>query len=617
LQEYFLKLSVKFATTRFFMKLRNLSLLASFLLFFVTDSIAQTKISCTEYDEYVLTHELTPAGPVPTALDPNGVYPYISYVETSNRPVPKKYHFIVLENDQMKVTICPGLGGKVFSMIHKPSGKEVLYVPDVIRYTRILPRFYFVAGGIEVSFPISHSPTQNETVLYKIDRANGRTYVTCGERELRFGMQWSVEYSLGHNDNFLTERVIFSNPGTSTYPWMSWSNAALPSAGDTKYDFPKGTVLSHSSKLDTIDWEKEGPKVQADIKEMTGYFWKTKDANAFGAYTPSLGTGLYHVADEKIADGIKLWSYGVGDDSAWSTLSTAKHQTYIEIQGGPIGDQSIKLEMPPNQKRWHVEYWIATDKELNIYSLKVPHIKLRPTSDIPLFQWARKKEVKTWEDLQNAYKAKSKLPEPPSINENCWAPSGMENLDAPFKWAISNTSGEKSDLWKFYYGTWLAGRDRTADAIRILSEAKIGVAKALLARLLKSKGDMQAAKEALESISEKWLQIDPQIIIERDKVLRNLGPQMIPEREQWLSKVDALNDEWIIERKVQLLIDKGETQKAKDLLLSTPFQKVHQTYTRTNLWQQICDKLRIPFYPIPKQLGEDQLARFGAYREYE
>ena len=141
---------------------------------------------------------MTPAGPVPTAFDPNGVYPYMSYAETSNRPVPKKYRFIVLENDHVKATICPDLGGKVYSLIHKPSGKEVLYVPDVIRYTRILPRFYFIAGGIEVSFPISHSPTQNETVLYKIDKTKDRIYVTCGERELRFGMQWSVEYSLGH-----------------------------------------------------------------------------------------------------------------------------------------------------------------------------------------------------------------------------------------------------------------------------------------------------------------------------------------------------------------------------------------------------------------------------------
>src|SRR5678816_1872416 len=146
--------------------------------------------------EYRLTHELVPCGPVPTALDPNGVYPYVSYCETSDRPILRQHEFIVLENDRMRVTICPTLGGKVTSMILKSSGKEILYAPDVIRHTRILPRFYFVAGGIEVSFPISHSPTQNETVLYKIDKTKDRIYVTCGERELRFGMQWSVEYSL-------------------------------------------------------------------------------------------------------------------------------------------------------------------------------------------------------------------------------------------------------------------------------------------------------------------------------------------------------------------------------------------------------------------------------------
>jgi hypothetical protein len=592
-------------------------LMLALILFTVNGFGQEVNVTSTEYDEYILTHELTPVGPVPTAFDPNGVYPYMSYAETSNRPVAKKYRFVTLENEQLKVTICPDLGGKVYSMIHKASGKEVLYVPDVVRYTRILPRFYFVAGGIEVSFPISHSPTQNEKVLYKIDKTKDRTYVTCGERELRFGMQWSVEYSLGGNDNFLTQRVIFHNPGASAYPWMSWSNAAIPSSPKTIFDFPKGRVLSHSSKVDTINWQEQGPKTESDIKEMTGYFWMTKDANAFGAFTPSSGTGLYHIADEKIASGIKLWSYGVGDDSAWSTLSTAKHQTYLEIQGGPIGDQSIKLEMQPKQTRWHVEYWFPTDKELNIYSLKVPAIKLRPTKDIPLFQWARPGEVAVWKDLQAAYTAKTKLPDPPSLDKNLWAPSGMENLDAAFTWAVKGSKNEKADLWKFYYGTWLAGTGKNEKAIEILSETKTGLAKALLARLLKLKGDMEGARKALESISEKWIQIHPQVIIERDKVLRNLGLQTIPEREQWLAKVAALKDEWIIERSVQLLIDKGEIQKAKDLLLSTSFQKVHQTYTRTGLWKQITDKLSIPFLPIPAQLGEDHLANFGAYREYE
>jgi hypothetical protein len=502
-------------------------------------------------------------------------------------------------------------------MVINKGGKEVLYTPDVIRQTRILPRFYFTAGGIEVSFPISHSPSQNEKVKYKIDKVADRTYVTCGERELRFGMQWSVEYSLGVNDGFLTERVVFNNPGTQAYPWMSWSNAAIPSEPDTKYDFPKGRVLSHSSKLDTIDWEKAGPKVQSDIKEMTGYFWQTSDVNAFGAYTPSLGTGLYHIASEAIAPGIKLWSYGVAGDTSWSMLSTTKRQQYIELQGGPIRDQSIKLELHPKQSRWHTEYWIPSDKALDIYRLKVPAQTLRPVKDVPLFGWARPADVSVWEELQLAYQNKSAVPQYPDIDQNLWPPSGMENLQVPFEWAINKTSGTVSDHWRYYYGVWLAGRGKAEEAVKILSETKVGLAKVLLARLLVQKDDLQGALKAFEAIKEPWLQVHPQVIIERDKLLRSIGNETLAEREQWLSKVDALKDEFVIERKVQLLIDKGQPQAAKDLLLSTPFQKVHQTYTRTDLWMQICGKLNISPFPIPEQLGEDQLARFGAYREYK
>ena len=570
-----------------------------------------------EYQEYKLYHELVSAGPVPTAFDPNGVYPYVSFSETANRPVLKKYRFVEIENEQVKAVICPDLGGKVISLIHKKSGKESLYVPEVIKATRILPRFYFVAGGIEVSFPISHSPSQNEIVLYKIDKTPGRVYVTCGERELRFGMQWSVEYSLGPDDAFLTQRVIYKNPGSESYPWMSWSNAALPTAPDTKYFFPKGKVLSHSSKIDSIDWQKEGPRQESDIHEMTGYFWKTKDANAFGAFTPSLGTGIYHIADEANAPGMKLWSYGVDADKEWSLLSTAKRESYAEIQGGPIGDQSIKLELKPNQSGWHTEYWIPTDRALDIYDLKVPAISLRPLNDVPLFGWARSEEVAVWEKLLNAFNKKSKLPSPPEVNQNRWAPSGFENLDAAFTWAIATADAGDADLWKFHYGTWLAGRGKKAEAIKVLSTSKTGVALVLLARLYRLDENKDGARKAFESVNERWLQLHPQVVVERDKLLRSLGDQTIQEREKWLDLVDALPDEWIKERMVQLLIDQKEYQKAKDLLLSVPFQKVHQTYTRTNLWKQITGHLGLPFQPIPTQLGEDQLATFGAYREFD
>ena len=61
---------------------------------------------------------------------------------------------------------------------------------------------------------------------------------------------------------------------------------------DTELQFPSGPVLTHGSAIGEIaDWRTEGPKTQADIACMTGYFWKEPDVCAFGVYTPSLGVG--------------------------------------------------------------------------------------------------------------------------------------------------------------------------------------------------------------------------------------------------------------------------------------------------------------------------------------
>lgn len=70
------------------------------------------EVSYGIFHDYLLTHQLTPFGPVPTALDPNGIYPYVSFAETSNRPQLKEYEFVVLQNSKMEVVISPDLGEK-------------------------------------------------------------------------------------------------------------------------------------------------------------------------------------------------------------------------------------------------------------------------------------------------------------------------------------------------------------------------------------------------------------------------------------------------------------------------------------------------------------------------
>ncbi|MDR0332857.1 MAG: hypothetical protein LBI15_05280 [Dysgonamonadaceae bacterium] len=290
---------------------------------------------------------------------------------------------------------------------------------------------------------------------------------------------------------------------------------------------------------------------------------------------------------------------------------------HLLTPAGPIADQSIKLELNPNETIWRTEYWIPSDQEMDIYSLKLPQERLRPINDIPFFGWSRNEEVDIWLQLKNAYLQSATPPPAPLVTANRWAPSGMEDLQQVFEWAIYSSEDNESNLWKFYYGTWLAGRDRIDEAINMLSTSNTDLSKVVLARLHNINENNADAIKAISSISEKWLQLHPQVVVERDILLRTADDKSIAEREKWLSMVNALDDEWIIERRVQLLIDKNEINAAKELLLGTHFQPVHQTYSRTNLWKQICERLGKPYFPIPVQLGEDNLATFGAYREFE
>src|SRR6185369_15014751 len=135
----------------------------------------------SETTELLLTHSLVPSGPIPTTHDPDGIYPYESFCETSKRPALKKYRMVTIENARIRVKICPDLGGRVCSIFLKDSETESLYFPHVIRPVRILPRQAFTGGGIELSFPISHSPVDIDPVLHAIKKDSGRIYVACGE----------------------------------------------------------------------------------------------------------------------------------------------------------------------------------------------------------------------------------------------------------------------------------------------------------------------------------------------------------------------------------------------------------------------------------------------------
>ena len=193
----------------------------------------------------------------------------------------------------------------------------------------------------------------------------------------------------------------------------------------------------------------------------------------------------------------------------------------------------------------------------------------------------------------------------------------MAELGEALRWAISSSEGKTRDRWLFQLGSWLAGRDEIDSALEVLEQSRDDRARALAGRLWRrNKRQGRRAVECFRAIESEAVALHVQVVIERDLALALLGSEGFEERERWLQAVSALEDEWLIERRVSLLVDQSRWEEARQWLQKTHFQLVHQRYTRTRLWRQIQKQLALDPECPANWLGEDDLAEFGAYREY-
>jgi hypothetical protein len=624
--------------------------------------------TATVTEHLVLFHELTPCGPIPTAHDPNGVYPYVSYSHTAPRATLRVEPLIVLQNARLRAEVLPAQGGRVRSLTllggaDGAAAADVLAAPAVVRPVRIQPRQAFTGGGIELSFPISHTPSLLERVHYEagVDAADGRAYARCGERELRHGMQWTVEWSLEPEGAALLQRVRFFNPTATPRPWMSWSNAGVPSQADTEFHYPPGAYLRHGAAMDTIDWAASGPRTQGDIAAMAGFFWRppppaegaARGLVAFGIFTPSLRAGLYHVS---ALPGVKLWSDGVGSDARWVTQYQADAASQlVEMQAGPLADQGVKGVLAPGGEHAHAEAWLPSRAPLALgeaaAAARGALARLASAPPLPLFSWARPATVERWLALEAQCAAAAaaaagsgggggsggaptvRAPDEASLE---WAPSGMEGLGRALAWAAGSCAagGVEQSRWLLQLGAWLAataadglpgaaagcGQDGLDAALDALRASRDGRARALLGRLLRRcRSDAQGAAEALRSVAPAALALHPQVVVELDLALAGLGAGALGERARALGALGALEagDEALAERRVALLADEGRPREALAALEARHFPLVHQRYVRTALWRRLVGAVggaqeRAP----PASLGEDELFGWGAYFEF-
>jgi len=84
-------------------------------------------------------------------------YPYTLRTNLTDRRADHKWRAIVLENEYLKCTVLPDLGGHLYTCIDKINGKPMFYANSSIKKANIGYRGAWAAFGVQYNFTVSHN----------------------------------------------------------------------------------------------------------------------------------------------------------------------------------------------------------------------------------------------------------------------------------------------------------------------------------------------------------------------------------------------------------------------------------------------------------------------------
>lgn len=261
---------------------------------------------------------------------------------------------IVIENERLRVTVLPGLGGRVHSLHHKPTGRELLYRNPVFQPADFALNGAWYSGGIEWNIGATGHTTLSCAPLHAalVPAPDGGRMVRLWEWERLRDLPFQVDLWLPADSDFLHVGVRIRNPHERPVPVYWWSNIAVEEHETTRVLAPAEEAwLPHSMHGvgdAPIGYERSLRRVP--VPEFRGadrtyplrseypadYFYEVPaEARKWIASLDADGQGLVQTSTD-VLRGRKLflWGSGRGGRRWQEWLTQPGTGGYAEIQAG-------------------------------------------------------------------------------------------------------------------------------------------------------------------------------------------------------------------------------------------------------------------------------------------
>ncbi len=290
------------------------------------------------------------------------IYPYTMQDHLSRRKVPRTYRAVFLENEYIKITCLPDLGGRLHEVIDKSTGRPMFYSNHVIKPSMIAMRGAWISGGVEWNNgPHGHTVSALEPLdVVTGTNDDGSAFLEIVDRQQIFDTRTTVRVTLRPGRSYLEEQVELYNPTDGVHPYYFWNCTAFPNRPGTRFIYPMTLGMDHSARK-FFSWPVHEGK---DISWLKNYeTWASVFAyrcqfDFFGAYDVDLDQGIVQFANHRVLPGKKAWTWGNWDFGLVSQKNlTDSDGPYIEVQSGPLPTQSDYGLLYPRQAiRWQ-EWW--------------------------------------------------------------------------------------------------------------------------------------------------------------------------------------------------------------------------------------------------------------------
>jgi hypothetical protein len=312
------------------------------------------------------------------------------------------YDTVVLENGYLRVTLLPEYGGRILSIIHKPTNRELLYQnPIGTPYLMLEGIFYYdylvVLGGIFPSFPEpEHGKYWNQPYDFEVVSETQEAITVRMSRQDDLGVASGVpaKYDVGRTDVLVELDVtlragstcvelgtkLTNTRSTSIPRFEYWTNTTLApgsTPGDTAIPL-NSRILADMEEVHLVesDWSWFGSaeeRVNGEIFKWNNlsYFENWQDegiayaspdyrANWSGMVNYDNTMGVVRVSDNVETIGLKLWSFGRDSVNVDMNDSTQWFRPLIEMWHGVTTEFWIRGTMSANEVRQWTDSYFPT-----------------------------------------------------------------------------------------------------------------------------------------------------------------------------------------------------------------------------------------------------------------